>query len=178
MKAFQRCWIVGVLLLSASAAWAQPATTEYKPPEDVSFRKATIISEGTRMAAELFTLKDNKAKALPTIIMSHGWGGVAASLRTNAVDFARAGYFVVVFDYRGWGESEGRIVTTKPLVRGKPGEPGLPSGAGRRSADPGRRRRNHPDRGGRQRQRVPARLLEPLLLPAGPAWRHARDPAG
>jgi dipeptidyl aminopeptidase/acylaminoacyl peptidase len=123
MKASHRRWFGGVLLLSASPVWAQPATAEYRPPEDIAFRKSTIISEGSRLGAETFILKDNDAKALPTIIMSHGWGGVAANLRQNAVDFARAGYFVVVFDYRGWGASEGKVVPTKPLKRGKPGEP-------------------------------------------------------
>ena len=33
-----------------------------------------------------------------------------------------AGYFVVTFDYRGWGASEGRVVVTKQAKRGKPGE--------------------------------------------------------
>jgi alpha-beta hydrolase superfamily lysophospholipase len=122
MKAFSFGWIVGMLLWAAPA-WAQPVPTAYKPPADIAFRKATIVSEGSRLAAELFTLKENEAKALPTIIMSHGWGGVAASLRQNAIEFARAGYFVVVFDYRGWGASEGKIVPTKPLERGKPGDP-------------------------------------------------------
>ncbi len=122
MRAAYLGWI-GLALLSTSSAWAQPATTGYKPPADITFRKATIISEGSRLGAEVFTLKEHGDKALPTIIMSHGWGGVAASLRQNAIDFARAGYFVVVFDYRGWGASEGKIVTTKPLERGKPGEP-------------------------------------------------------
>jgi dipeptidyl aminopeptidase/acylaminoacyl peptidase len=103
--------------------WAQAATEGYRAPNDIAFRKATIISEGSRLAAELFVLRENDKKALPTIVMSHGWGGVAASLRQNAIEFARAGYFVVVFDYRGWGASEGKIIPTKPLERGKPGEP-------------------------------------------------------
>ena len=55
--------------------------------------------------------------------MCHGWGGIAQRLRLDAAAFAQAGYFVVTLDYRGWGQSEGRIVSTKPLVRGKPGEP-------------------------------------------------------
>jgi hypothetical protein len=112
-----------MLLLGVSPIWAQPKATGYKPPEDIAFRKATIVSEGSRLAAECFTLKENTDKALPTVIMSHGWGGVATTLRQTAIDFARAGYFVVVFDYRGWGASEGKIVPTKPLERGKPGEP-------------------------------------------------------
>lgn len=123
MKTACRVLVGCVLVLVFRAqGWAQKEPPAYKPPEGVTFRKAPIISEGSRLSAELFTLKENEAKALPTIIMSHGWGGVAASLRSNAIDFARAGYFVVVFDYRGWGASEGKIVPTKPLERGKPGE--------------------------------------------------------
>jgi len=114
------------LLLVASwsvPVHAQTDSKSYTPPKDIAFRKATIISEGTRVAAELFTLENNAGKALPTIILCHGWGGVAAQLRPEAVVFARAGYFVVTFDWRGWGASEGRVVLTKPVVRTKPGQP-------------------------------------------------------
>lgn len=103
------------LLVMGTLARAQPAADSL--PTDVEYRRATIVSEGIRLAADVFTLKENTAKALPTIIMSHGWGGVAKSLRPQALDFARAGYFVVVFDYRGWGASEGRVLLTKPLAR-------------------------------------------------------------
>lgn len=123
MKASDLGWVGGVLLLSTAPVLAQPAAPVYQPPADIAFRTDTIISEGSRLAAELFTLRENQAKALPTIILSHGWGGVAAALRPTAIDFARAGYFVVVFDYRGWGASEGKIVPTRPLARGKPGAP-------------------------------------------------------
>ena len=125
MRPSYRHWagLTLLLLASWSPASGQTGPAPYKPPEGIAFRKATIISEGTRMAAELFILKENEDKALPTIIMCHGWGGVAEKLRPDAVVFARAGYFVVAFDYRGWGASEGRVVPIKPLVRGKPGEP-------------------------------------------------------
>src|SRR5262249_8836327 len=81
-------WWVGFgLLVGRTNAWAQPTGAAYKPPDDIAFRKATINSEGSRLSAECFSLKENEAKPLPTIIMSHGWGGVAASLRETAVDF-------------------------------------------------------------------------------------------
>jgi uncharacterized protein len=89
----------------------------FQAPDDVNFRTANIVSEGTRMAAEVFSPKDAAAK-LPTIIMSHGWGGTAASLRADAIVFARAGYLVVTFDYRGWGKSDGRLIATeKPTTK-------------------------------------------------------------
>jgi outer membrane protein assembly factor BamB/dienelactone hydrolase len=82
----------------------------FKVPDDVSFRTSDIISEGTRMAAEVFAPKRPQSEKLPTIIMSHGWGGTAAALRSDAVVFARAGYLVVAFDYRGWGNSDSRLI--------------------------------------------------------------------
>ena len=90
------------------------ADETFKAPEDVSFRSADIISEGTRMAAEVFSREDAGGN-LPTILMSHGWGGTAEALRPDAVAFARAGFLVVTFDYRGWGNSEARLIaSSKP----------------------------------------------------------------
>ena len=81
-----------------------------KVPDDVTFRTADITSEGTRMTAEVFAPKQPKAVKLPTIVMSHGWGGTAESLRPDAIKFAQAGYLVVAFDYRGWGTSDSRLI--------------------------------------------------------------------
>jgi hypothetical protein len=39
-------------------------------PEDVAFRAETIISEGTRMAAQLFAPKPPKSEKLPATVMS------------------------------------------------------------------------------------------------------------
>ena len=96
----------------ARAAGPVPAA-EYKAPDNMDFRSASIMSEGVRLHAELFSLKSLAGKRLPTIIMAHGWGGVAASFRRDAIDFANAGYLVLTFDYRGWGESDARLVLTK-----------------------------------------------------------------
>ncbi len=97
----------------------QPAAG-YKPPDDLNWRQQTIVSEGTRMAGELFSLKSLDGKKLPTVVLCHGWGGVAANLRADAVVFARAGYLVVLFDYRGWGASDARVVLAGPAPKEKP----------------------------------------------------------
>jgi dienelactone hydrolase len=98
-----------------AVACAQAAGNSFEPPADLRFQKRIIISEGTRMAAEVFALKSLDGKRLPTIIMCHGWGGEAKDLRPDAIVFARAGYLVVTFDYRGWSASDGRIVLTAPV---------------------------------------------------------------
>ena len=80
----------------------------------VEERQADIMSEGVRMHADVYAPKSPAPGPLPTILMSHGWGGTAAMLRPQATDFARAGYLVVAFDYRGWGESDSRVILSKP----------------------------------------------------------------
>ncbi len=107
--------VVLALILLNPCSWAmaqQPAG--FTPPEDIALRTATITSEGTRMAAEVYSPKKAEQEKLPTIVMAHGWGGVAANLRADAVLFARAGYLVVTFDYRGWGASDSRVILVKP----------------------------------------------------------------
>jgi dienelactone hydrolase len=111
--------LTGVLF--SSLAHGQPSGTRFTPPEDIHWRPQTILSEGTRLAAELFALKSLDGKKLPTLILCHGWGGVAANLRPEALAFARAGYFVVTFDYRGWGASDARVILTQPAPRDKTG---------------------------------------------------------
>jgi uncharacterized protein len=99
--------LVATLIVAAfCAALSLGQSSKYKPlppfemPADIEVRKVDIYSEGTRMEASVFTAKANAGKKLPVILIAHGWGGVAASLRGEAVDFAKAGYFVVTFDYR------------------------------------------------------------------------------
>lgn len=96
------------------AAVRQAPATTFKAPDDIDFRTASIMSEGVRMHAELFSLKSLAAKKLPTILMAHGWGGTAAGFRRDAVDLAKAGYLVVTFDYRGWGQSDARLILAEP----------------------------------------------------------------
>lgn len=86
-------------------------------PKGVDSQAATIVSEGTRMAAEVYAPSDASGK-LPTIIMSHGWGGEAKDLRADAIEFAKAGFLVVIFDYRGWGNSDSRLIAqAKPIEK-------------------------------------------------------------
>jgi len=96
------------------AAAAQQPATGFKAPENIDYSTANIISEGVRLHAELFSLKSLAGKPLPTIIQAHGWGGVAANFRWDALALANAGYLVIDFDYRGWGQSDGRIVLKAP----------------------------------------------------------------
>ena len=88
---------------------------------EIEHRRADIISDGVRLNAHLFHPKASDSP-LPVVIMSHGWGGTAAGLESQAAAFAGAGYFVVAFDYRGWGESDARLVLDGPAPQSGTGE--------------------------------------------------------
>ncbi len=93
----------------------QVRSADYRPPEGIAFRSVTIVSSGVRLHGEVFTPAGARPGVkLPAVVMAHGWGGVAAGLRHDAADIARAGYFVLVFDYRGWGESASPVVMIDP----------------------------------------------------------------
>ena len=120
MRIMIKLVVVMMLIITASGvasaqqtAPARPTTTAtFKAPDNMDFRAANVMSEGVRLNAELFSLKSLAGKPLPTVIMAHGWGGTAANFRRDAIDLANAGYMVITFDYRGWGQSDGRIVLT------------------------------------------------------------------
>ncbi|GEE02783.1 putative hydrolase, alpha/beta fold protein [Gordonia spumicola] len=64
-------------------------------------------SSGTRCSGRFFPVDGDTAE--PVIVMAHGLGGtVDSGLEPFATRFAENGYPVFAFDYRGFGESEGR----------------------------------------------------------------------
>lgn len=85
-------------------------------PKPVEF-----YSEGCKIAAHLY-YPDNyqSGSALPAIILCHGFAGIKELLLPEyAKSFATAGFMVLTFDYRGFGESEGergRLVPAEQVV--------------------------------------------------------------
>jgi hypothetical protein len=121
--AISRILLCALLFASPRSARADdpPAPSrakEYTPPDGIRFRRVDIMSEGVRLSGEVFRPEDRaESDKLPTIILCHGWGGTAALLRPEGVAFARAGFMVISFDYRGWGASDGRVILAKPRSR-------------------------------------------------------------
>jgi hypothetical protein len=101
--------LAGVLGFVAPESRAQQTASD-----EIEQRSAVIMSEGVRMHADIYVRKDAAGKPLPAVILSHGWGGTAKLLASQAAAFARAGYFAVAFDYRGWGESDARLILAGP----------------------------------------------------------------
>jgi predicted alpha/beta-fold hydrolase len=124
---FRRLAVVAMLLLSATGTTsAQQGKTlaasraaKYPPlPDDVERISVTIWSDGTRMAGDLYRPKDLKpTDKLPAIVFVHGTGGVKKagfSTRLGAA-FAKNGYLFLNFDYRGWGESESKLLMLEKM---------------------------------------------------------------
>lgn len=125
---------VSLLLTLPSAADAQrrPAL-----PDGVLHKAVDIWSEGTRMAGDLYQPAEAGDARLPAIIMSHGWGGTKVGLSRNAMRFAADGFVVLAFDYRGWGESDGKLVVIGDMPeRGVNGEMQVLAREIRRVVDP------------------------------------------
>jgi len=75
-------------------------------------RHIDIWSDGTRMSGDLW-LPDGFSKDMPrpAILMTHGWGGTREHLNdAYAGKFSEAGFVVLTFDYRGWADSDSRLV--------------------------------------------------------------------
>ena len=84
-------------------------------------RDITLWSDGTRLSGVLLYPKDREdGKKLPAIVLCNGWGGTKAFLMRIGIAprFAAAGYVVINYDYRGWGDSDSRLV-----VRGEMPKP-------------------------------------------------------
>src|ERR1051326_6351450 len=71
--------------------------------EDVSF-----YSEGSKLRG-ILRLPDEPAPGRPGIVQGPGWLGLMDSklYERYHISFTKAGYAVLVFDYRGFGNSEG-----------------------------------------------------------------------
>jgi len=93
--------LTGTALLVAAAGQASA--------QDFTRQDVRITSQGLKMGGWLYVpkgLKDGEKR--PTIVMAHGWSAVKEMyLDDYAAKFSKAGFVVVVFDYRNFGDSEG-----------------------------------------------------------------------
>ena len=85
--------------------------------DKISMQHVTIWSDGTRMAADLYKPKGLKeGEKLPAVVIVNGTGGIKRKLPTRiAPYFVEKGYIFLAFDYRGWGESDSRLIMTEPM---------------------------------------------------------------
>jgi dienelactone hydrolase len=80
----------------------------------------TVWSDGVRLAGDLWKPADlQEGEKRPALLMVHGWGGTKSHLnQAYASQFAEMGYVVLTFDYRGWGDSDGKLLRTGARPQG------------------------------------------------------------
>ena len=90
-----------------------PATA---PLDGVEKRSVVIFSDGTRMAGDLYLPKDRQPdEKFPAIVLCAGTSGTKGGTQARVAPiFARNGFVVLAFDYRGWGESESQLMAVDP----------------------------------------------------------------
>lgn len=79
----------------------------------------SFYSEGTRLSGDLFLPDDlNPREQRAGILLCHGYTGVRnLYLPDTAKALTDAGYVVLTFDYKGWGDSDGPKARLSPYGR-------------------------------------------------------------
>jgi uncharacterized protein len=82
-------------------------------------KPVTFYSEGVKLAGDVFVPADLKpGERRAGIVLCHGYTGVRnIYLPDNARVLAEAGYVVLNFDYKGWGDSDGPKTRLAPYSR-------------------------------------------------------------
>ncbi len=85
----------------------------------MSSQKVSFYSEGVKLAGDLFLPDDLPAgEKRAGILLCHGYTGVRnLYLPDTARALTEAGYVVLTFDYKGWGDSEGSPSRLAPYGR-------------------------------------------------------------
>jgi dipeptidyl aminopeptidase/acylaminoacyl peptidase len=118
MRYHPRRFAKGIVILAALVFLTRASTAQDQPSraadaDRVEKRAVVIWSDGTRMAGDLYlprgAAKDAK---LPAVIFCNGTGGTKRGVPERvAPRFVAAGFAFLAFDYRGWGESDARLMT-------------------------------------------------------------------
>ncbi len=108
------------LPLAVTAQEAPAASVKTEPTS----KPVLIYSHGVRLAGDLWTPPGAApSKKRPALLLMHGWGGTKDQLnRDYAPRFAAKGYYVLTFDYRGWGESDGDLLPVGELPKDRTGK--------------------------------------------------------
>jgi len=106
------------MLALAASVGRQPRGISHAQREAMS-KPVTFYSEGIELAGDLFLPADvRQGERRAGIVLCHGYTGVRSIyLPDNARVLAEAGYVVMSFDYKGWGDSGGPKSRLAPYSR-------------------------------------------------------------
>jgi uncharacterized protein len=117
------CATLSLLLGMGPAVSAQPAAKK-SLPEGAVKKAVTIYSDGTKMVGDLYLPAGlTKSDRRPAVIFCAGTAGTRKGTPQQlAPRFLEAGFVFLAFDYRGWGDSDGKLLAVEPAP--KPDEKG------------------------------------------------------
>jgi len=107
----------GALVSRAAMAQEEKAVEGFPT---VLQRDIMLWSDGTRLSGVLLYPKDrDEGEKFPALVLCNGWGGTKAFLMRSGIAprFAAAGYVVINYDYRGWGDSDSRLVVRDDMPK-------------------------------------------------------------
>ena len=109
--------LLGLLTCGPQPVRSQEAAKPKIAASEAESRHIDIWSDGTRLSGDLWYPKGlQSGDKLPAVILCHGWGGLRSHLnQAYAPEFVKAGYVVLTFDYRGWGDSDSRLVIKEKM---------------------------------------------------------------
>lgn len=109
------CLAIAVLLATTGSVRAQQKA---KPlPEGAQKKTVTIYSDGTKMIGDLYLPPGlQQAEKRAAVVFCAGTAGTRRGTPTQTAPyFLEAGFVFLAFDYRGWGDSDGKLMPLEPL---------------------------------------------------------------
>lgn len=111
--------LAGLILLLAMAATASSQQKAKPLPDGTEKKTVAIYSDGTKMMGDLYLPAGlRKGDKRPAVVFCAGTAGVKSGTPTQmAPYFLDAGFVFLAFDYRGWGDSDGKLIPLEPLPK-------------------------------------------------------------
>jgi dipeptidyl aminopeptidase/acylaminoacyl peptidase len=108
---------ITILLAATTPVWAQ--TKSPKLPDGAEKKGVVIYSDGVKMRGDLYLPKGaGKEDRRPAVLFCAGTAGVKAGTPVQmAPHFLEASFVFLAFDYRGWGESDGKLIAVEPIPK-------------------------------------------------------------
>jgi fermentation-respiration switch protein FrsA (DUF1100 family) len=105
--------VITITSISAAAAPPQSSKREIAP------KRVTFFSEGVKLVGDLYIPEGLAAgEKRAGIVLCYGYTGVRTLYEPpTAQALSQAGYVVLIFDYKGWGESDGPKTRLSPYGR-------------------------------------------------------------
>jgi uncharacterized protein len=115
----RNAYVATLLFLFAMAATASSQQKTRPLPDGAEKKTVTIYSDGTKMVGDLYLPAGlQKGDKRPTVVFCAGTGGTKRGTPTQmAPYFLDAGFVFLAFDYRGWGDSEGKLMPLEALPK-------------------------------------------------------------